>query len=168
ISLVDEQRWDGQERSTRYQNFKKSGWYMPSFGADHGAGQLYRESVEGLFAAYHALAEGMFKSLKQQVEKPAAMKEDSYDRTLKARAFDVARYLLPLATNTSLGQIVNARTLETQVSRLLSSPVGEIRQLGDRLREASSEPAWNPKDPNPTVKVAPTLVKYAEKNAYQI
>src|ERR1700743_49463 len=25
IELVDEQRWDGQERSTRYQNFRKSG-----------------------------------------------------------------------------------------------------------------------------------------------
>ncbi len=55
------------------------------------------------------------------------MKQESYERTLKARAFDVARYLLPLATNTSLGQIVNARTLETQVSRLLTSPFAEIR-----------------------------------------
>src|SRR5262252_10520713 len=27
IAVVDEQRWDGQERSTRYQNFKKSGFY---------------------------------------------------------------------------------------------------------------------------------------------
>ena len=32
IVLVDEQRWDGQERSTRYQNFQKSGWYFPDFG----------------------------------------------------------------------------------------------------------------------------------------
>src|SRR5881296_4448890 len=32
IALVDEQRWDGQERSTRYQNFKKSGYYTPDFG----------------------------------------------------------------------------------------------------------------------------------------
>ena len=37
IVLVDEQRWDGQERSTRYQNFLKSGWYFPDFGADSGA-----------------------------------------------------------------------------------------------------------------------------------
>ena len=36
IVLVDEQRWDGQERSTRYQNFRKSSWYMPDFGADTG------------------------------------------------------------------------------------------------------------------------------------
>src|ERR1700744_1046427 len=58
IVLVDEQRWDGQERSTRYQNFKKSGWYMPDFGSDRDAAQLYRESVEGLFAPYHEVAEG--------------------------------------------------------------------------------------------------------------
>ncbi len=37
IELVDEQRWDGQERSTRYQNFKKSGWYTPEFGGDQEA-----------------------------------------------------------------------------------------------------------------------------------
>ncbi len=34
IVLVDEQRWDGQERSTRYQDFKKSGWYLPAFGSN--------------------------------------------------------------------------------------------------------------------------------------
>ncbi len=33
IELADEQRWDGQERSTRYQDFKKSGYYTPDFGA---------------------------------------------------------------------------------------------------------------------------------------
>ena len=71
------------------------------------------------------------------------MKPEAYERTLKARAFDVARYLLPLATNTSLGQIVNARTLETQVSRLLSHPVAEVRDLGQKLREAATGPAWN-------------------------
>jgi hypothetical protein len=71
------------------------------------------------------------------------MKPEAYERTLKARAFDVARYLLPLATNTSLGQIVNARTLETQVSRLLSHPAAEVRDLGVKLREAATGPAWN-------------------------
>src|SRR5712675_2054808 len=30
IELVDEQRWDGQERSTRYQNFRLSGWHTPN------------------------------------------------------------------------------------------------------------------------------------------
>ena len=29
IVLADEQRWDGQERSTRYQDFRKSGYFTP-------------------------------------------------------------------------------------------------------------------------------------------
>ena len=85
----------------------------------------------------------MFEHLKGRTARPAEMKEEAFHRTLRARAFDVSRYLLPLATNTSLGQIVNARTLETQISRLLSDPHEEVRQLGERLREAAAGSAWN-------------------------
>src|ERR1700759_2643383 len=34
IILVEEQLWDGQQPSTRYQNFKKSGYFIPDFGSD--------------------------------------------------------------------------------------------------------------------------------------
>ena len=37
IVVADEQRWDGQERSTRYQDFSKSGYFTPDFG-DRRAG----------------------------------------------------------------------------------------------------------------------------------
>jgi thymidylate synthase ThyX len=143
IVLVDEQRWDGQERSTRYQNFQKSGWYFPDFASDPASGKLYSDTVENLFATYQRTTSAVHDALRQRVKCPEAMKPEAYDRTLKARAFDVARYLLPLATNTSLGQIVNARTLETQVSRLLSHPIAEVRDLGAKLREAATGPAWN-------------------------
>jgi thymidylate synthase ThyX len=194
IVLVDEQRWDGQERSTRYQNFRKSGWYLPEFRKnglqDDAAAGIFRESVEASFAAYHEVAEGVLESLKGRVPRPDDMKPETWERTLKARAFDVARYLLPLATNTSLGQIVNARTLETQVSRLLSSEFAEIRQLGETLKAAASGAAWSVHgeelaklqqeiaalDPalgeraaallTREVKTAPTLVKYAAPNEY--
>src|SRR3954463_1704036 len=46
IVLVDEQRWDGQERSTRYQDFKKSGYYTPDFAEDGQARQLYRDTID--------------------------------------------------------------------------------------------------------------------------
>ena len=143
IVLVDEQRWDGQERSTRYQNFLKSGWYFPDFGEDSGAAQLYSDTITSLFAAYQRTTAAVLEALRRRVPCPETMKPEAYERTLKARAFDVARYLLPLATNTSLGQITNARTLETQVSRLLSHPAAEVRDLGAKLREAAIGPAWN-------------------------
>ena len=191
IVLVDEQRWDGQERSTRYQNFLKSGWYFPEFGSDSDSASIYCETIDNLFAVYERTTAAVHDALRERVIRPEAMKQEAYERTLKARAFDVARYLLPLATNTSLGQIVNARTLETQVSRLLSHPVAEVRDLGLKLREAATGAAWNVSaeagaafvgklDPNSPlaaeaanlltreVRTAPTLVKYAEANQYAI
>ncbi len=190
IVLVDEQRWDGQERSTRYQDFKKSGWYLPAFGSDAEARQFYTQQIEMLFASYEEISRGAVELLRTQVNKPEEMKQEAYDRTLRARAFDGARYLLPLAANTSLGEIVNARTLETQVSRLLSQPHAEVRRLGEKLREAAASPCWNvqraaledlQRDIAATdpvlgeraaalllreVAVAPTLVKYAAPVEY--
>ena len=192
VVLVDEQRWDGQERSTRYQNFLKSGWYFPDFGTAAAEGKLYAETVENLFSAYQRTTSAVLEALRRRVPCPAEMKPEAYERTLKARAFDVARYLLPLATNTSLGQIVNARTLETQISRLLSHPAAEVRDLGLKLREAATGPAWNVNAQAGTafveklaaanpglaadaahlltreVRTAPTLVKYAQPNHYEI
>src|ERR1700704_6412595 len=52
IVVADEQRWDGQERSTRYQDFRKSGYYTPSFQDDAASQTLYRETIESLFTAY--------------------------------------------------------------------------------------------------------------------
>ncbi|HUX27671.1 MAG TPA: FAD-dependent thymidylate synthase [Terracidiphilus sp.] len=192
IVLVDEQRWDGQERSTRYQNFMKSGWYLPDFGGDAGSAELYAGTVENLFAAYQRTTEAVLEVLRGRIACPETLKPEAYERTLKARAFDVARYLLPLATNTSLGQIVSARTLETQVSRLLSSPVAEVRDLGVKLREAATGPAWNVNAQAAAafvdkveaadaslgaeaaqllmreIRTAPTLVKYAQPNDYEM
>ena len=143
VVLVDEARWDGQERSTRYQNFLASGWYFPGFGEDSTSAKLYAETIENLFSAYQRVSAAVLDLLRGRVARPEALKPEAYERTLRARAFDVARYLLPLATNTSLGQIVSARTLETQVSRLLSSPTAEVRLLGEKLRDAAIGPAWN-------------------------
>src|SRR5260370_1022857 len=108
-----------------------------------GARESYSAAVEALFVEYHATSVAMLEYFKSITPRPEEMKAEAYERTLKARAFDVARYLLPLATNTSLGQIVNARTLETQVSRLLTSEFAEVRQIAKKLRIAATEPAWN-------------------------
>jgi thymidylate synthase ThyX len=190
IVLVDEQRWDGQERSTRYQNFKKSGYFIPDFGNDTALKAEYCATVDFLFAEYDAFTQEMLRFYVEKTPRPEGMAEDQYTRTLRARAFDNSRYLLPLATNTSLGQIVNARTLEQQISRLLTSPYAEVRHLGALLKDAARDAAYNVqseslrslvdeiKAANPELgskaeqqllrptKVAPTLVKYANACEY--
>src|SRR5271165_5357655 len=190
--VVDEPRWDGQERSTRYQDFQKSGYFVPDFAGGAAARDLYCGTIDFLFAEYRHFSEQMFHYLQERTPKPEEMKQDAYERTLRARAFDISRYLLPLAANTSLGQIVSARTLENQVSRLLSHPHAEIRRLGELLKQAAQQPAYNVGHAKAQellreiegeapavaghakelllrdVRVAPTLMKYAEPNAYEI
>src|SRR5215831_96390 len=192
IVLVDEQRWDGQERSTRYQNFKKSGYFIPDFAGDDALKAEYCSAIDFLFSEYDAFTQEMLRFYTTEVPRPEGMAEDQYTRTLRARAFDNSRYLLPLATNTALGQIVNARTLETQIARLLSSPYHEVRHLGGLLKQAAQKPAFNVQAETlralveeikasdgelgekveqqllrPT-RVAATLVKYADRNEYEI
>jgi thymidylate synthase ThyX len=209
IAVVDEQRWDGQERSTRYQDFKQSGYFTPDFtaagespalsgNADAEASasarnaESYRETAAFLFSEYEQISKDMFRYLADGTPRPAEMKPEAYKRALQARAFDLARYLLPLATNTSLGQIVNARTLETQIARLLAHTHAEVRSLGAQLKAAARRGAYNVKHKTwrelaeairakdevlgalaakqllREVPVAPTLVKYAEASQYQM
>jgi thymidylate synthase ThyX len=191
IAVVDEQRWDGQERSTRYQDFRKSGYFAPAF-ASAAASALYQKAAGQLFAEYEALSETTFHYLTGRTAKPEQMKQDAYERTLRARAFDVSRYLLPLAANTSLGEIVNARTLETQIAHLLAHRHREVRNLGRLLKQAAVSPAHNGNQESLAslveqiralspeladraarellreVRVAPTLVKYADPDSYEI
>src|SRR5882762_7825131 len=63
IAVADEQRWDGQERSTRYQDFKKSGYFTPNFGENEPARSLYKNTIDKLFAEYQWLSEQMFHYL---------------------------------------------------------------------------------------------------------
>src|SRR5258708_9385829 len=203
IIVADEPRWDGQERSTRYQDFRKSGYYTPAFrndafqndvAASDGSPTrtLYREPIESFFATYENVSHRTFEYLVSITPRPAQMKPQPYDRTSRARAFDISRYLVPLSTNTSLGEIVNARTLESQVAHLLSQPHKEVRDLGALLKQAALSPAYNANEESlralvaeiravspeiadraerellREVRVAPPLVKYADPNLYEI
>src|ERR1700749_3057270 len=56
IELVGEQRWYGQKPSTRYQNFRTSGWYTPECG---GHTPSLTNSVTSLFQSYDQVSAGM-------------------------------------------------------------------------------------------------------------
>jgi thymidylate synthase ThyX len=182
IRVVDEPLWDGQERSTRYQPFARTGYHVPDSVIGTPLEERYRAVCDGLFAEYQALSRELTELLKQVVARPEDMDEGYYTRTLRARAFDVARYLLPLATRTSVGQITSARVLEGQISRLLSDPLPECREIGRDLRDACERPAEAPllrriaDGLNGSggelhslldAGAAPTLVKYAAASPYR-
>src|ERR1700704_2141769 len=166
LAGVDEPVWDGQERSTRYQPFRKTGWHLPEEVHGEPAEAVFSQTAEGLFTAYEQLSAALLEHLIDAVPRPAEMSEGIYRRTLRARAFDVARSLLPLATHTSVGQIVSARVLERQIGRLLGSPYAELRAVGAEMKTTCQAPAMAPLSLEPQSAAAPTLVKYAEASSY--
>jgi thymidylate synthase ThyX len=166
IEVVDESVWDGQERSTRYQPFRKTGWHLPTELHATPAEATFRQTADALFSAYAHLTSALVDHLVDAVPRPPDMPEPTYRRTLRARAFDVARSLLPLATNTSVGQIVSARVLERQIGRLLGSPYAEVRAVGADLKQACQLPPASPLSEVSQPPAAPTLVKYAEASDF--
>jgi thymidylate synthase ThyX len=94
------------------------------------------------------------------------MKPDAYHRNLRARAFDVARYLLPFGVPTGVGQVTSIRTLEKQIRRLKASEYAEVRQVADEMTAACAAPpscAWAS---DPEEAVAPTLARYVEAETH--
>src|SRR6202049_4318265 len=75
IVVADEQRWGGQERSTRCQDCRNSAYCAPSF-ADVSSQALYRETVESLFTTYERVSQRTFEYLASITPRPADMKPD--------------------------------------------------------------------------------------------
>src|SRR5690349_311038 len=91
--IEEEPLWDGQAKSSRYQDFSRSGFVTPPELGESDAA-AYRAGGEALLTAYKKVSELAFARLSEQLPCPEDMKPEAYRRNLAARAFDVARYLL--------------------------------------------------------------------------
>ena len=173
IRLEDEPLWDGQAKSSRYQNFASSRWFVPGQIRGSETEAVYEGILRSLSEIYRLLHDPLIAYLSTREPRPEAMKPADYQRTIAARAFDVTRYLLPLAAKTNVGQVVSIRTLEKQITRLLSSQLPELRGIAEDLKAACQRQPMNlwselcgqtsgVNDP-----LAPTLARHAKANAYQ-
>jgi thymidylate synthase ThyX len=166
IEIEDEPLWDGQARSSRYQDFSRSGLIVPP-GLDEAQAAAYRAAGERLLAAYREAHARLFKHLCGKLPRPEPMKEESYKRNIAARAFDVARYLLFLGIPTGVGQVTSIRTLERQIRRWKASEYAEMRALGEEAAEACAAPpacGWG--EGAGGEPVAPTLAKYTDLDPF--
>src|SRR5579872_4588652 len=164
--VEDEQLWDGQARSSRYQDFSKSGFVTPP-ELDPAQAALYQEAAAKLLAGYDHIHGKIFEALAEQLPRPEAMKPEVYRRNLRARAFDVARYLLWLGIPTGVGQVTSIRTLERQIRRMKASEYQEVRDLASEIAEAcAAEPACRWDTTAPAEAVAPTLARHVDTDQH--
>lgn len=163
--IEDEQLWDGQARSSRYQDFSNSGVVVPpELTADEV--EIYYDAAQNLLRAYQLVQKQVFAHLQEKLPQPGEMKPEAYRRNIAARAFDVARYLLPFGIPTGVGQVTSIRTLEKQMRRLKASEFGELRELAQELSAACAtrpECIWENQHAEP---IAPTLARHADADEY--
>jgi flavin-dependent thymidylate synthase len=134
------------EKSQRYVRLQGD-IVVPTEIKNIGLEKEYRSLVEGLAAAYQALATRLTEQAR------AGASEKTKRREIESRANEDARYVLPLCAETQLGMTANARTLELMIARLCSHKLSEVRDLGAALRAA-------------TIEAAPSLIRYTEPTPY--
>jgi len=166
--IEDEQLWDGQAKSTRYQDFSKSGFVTPpEFDAEQTA--LYQQMGARLITTYQQIHQAVFEWMTTQLPCPADMKADAYKRNLAARAFDVARYLLFFGVPTNAGQVVSIRTLEKQIRRLKASEYAELHSIADEIAQACAlDPVCRWDENAPVEPIAPTLARHVDADEHRI
>jgi thymidylate synthase ThyX len=164
--IEDEQVWDGQARSSRYQDFSRSGWITPpEFSESHAA--TYGAASQRLLDAYHQIHQRMCEFLTEKLQRPDDLKPDAYKRNIAARAFDVARYTLFFGIPTGVGQVTSIRTLEKQIRRLKASEFGELREIADEMGAACASPPGCALDAAlASEPLAPTLARHVDADIH--
>ncbi len=129
------------EKSTRYVVFnrKLDGRYRyarePRIMASRHA-ERYEAALDGLFDAYSALLEPTIASVRTRTPCDAGTSERAYNSATRAKACDLLRGLLPMATLTNVGLFGNGRAFEYLLTRLYASPLAELPALAAAMQTA--------------------------------
>src|SRR5262245_35547548 len=141
------------EKSTRYVLFEGEKFFRAPRLMQSPHATLYENTLRSLLNTYVALVPRVVDCIKARLPRRTTQGERAYETACHAKAYDLLRYLLPAATLTNLGLTINARALEHLLSKLLSDPLEEVRDIATAMKHEAE-------------KEVPTLLKYAAYNAY--
>lgn len=143
------------EQSTRYIYFDArdvSGrfkYHIPST-LDETIRQQYIEVMDRIFELYSDIVHRLTTNIQQASRTPEAERDGAWRSATKAQACDIARALLPVATEATVGIYASGQALEGLIMHLLSDEFAEAREVGQQLLDEAR-------------KVAPTFLERADK-----
>ena len=153
-TLEDNRLASYTEKSSRYQVLPRHGYHVPDeLPLRSNARRTYVQTCDHLMETYHDLVKRATTCLVEETPRAENETDSAYNLRLRRAVIDSCRFLLPAATLTNVGVTANARTMEHLIQKLLTSELLEERRLGLEIRARSRE-------------ITPTLVKYAERNAF--
>ncbi len=141
------------EKSSRYVIFDKDHFYKPKNIMESEFKEEYLNLMHLLFDTYENLQVPMMQFIRERMPREETVSERAYEASVKAKACDIIRYILPASTLTSLGMAINARCAAHAIRKLLSSPLEESQVIGKKMLEEGK-------------KICPTLLLFADQNPY--
>jgi len=119
------------EQSTRYIAYDGP---MPGGGyrywRDPSLGPEYELAMDGLFDAYSAALPRVEAWAAERFPRAEGEPEAAHLRSIRAKALDLLRGLLPAASLSHMGMFATGQAYEQLILRLLASPLPEAREYG--------------------------------------
>lgn len=132
-AIQDWPLYNGQEASTRYLNMSEQEVLNP-LKSKEGA------SIQKIWMKlYEEILEELVPYLKDRFPKREDEKDTTYEKAIKAKAFDIARGFLPAGVTTLLSWHTNLRQAHDHLLSLKHHPLSEIRSIAADVRGALQE-----------------------------
>lgn len=141
------------EKSTRYQKWDLSQFFIPPELENHPLKDLYIQTCQILFDTYSQSLPLVKKVVQEQTPQRENESEAAWEQRIRSDYIDVCRFLLPAASLANVGMTINARNLEHALTKMLSHPLEEVKTIGAEIKDISQTEI-------------PTLIKYANPNPY--
>lgn len=142
------------EYSQRYQRPNRGSFHVPEeLDSFPELKQAFIRLNKKAFDTYEQLLAGLIPYLENTLPREKGESDKRFSSRLEKIAFEDARYVLTLATQTSLGLTGNGRALRDTLVRLLSSRYAESRTLAREMEREISQ-------------VIPTLLKHVKASDY--
>jgi len=142
------------EKSSRYQIYERERIYVPeALEKEPDMKAAYLEAVNALFDIYEKSLDPVRKVVEETHPNTAGDPEAVWQAKIKSKWIDICRFCLPNCVLANLGASMNARSWEYAITKMLSSSLSEVNEIGRQVKKVALE-------------ITPTLVKYAEPNRY--
>lgn len=129
------------EKSTRYVVFNRKLGGRYRFLREHEImasphASAYEQALDGLFAAYSELLDPTIAAVRARTPRDEQTSERAYNSATRAKACDLLRGLLPMATLTNVGLFGNGRAFEYLLTKLHAAPLAELNGLATDMQRA--------------------------------
>jgi thymidylate synthase ThyX len=129
-AIQDTPLYSGQEASTRYLDMAKQPLVNP-LGTQQGV-----DVQEVWMDLYLRALDALVPILRERFPRKPDEKESVWEKAIKAKAFDVARGLLPAGCTTYVAWHVNLRQAHDHLKELRNHPLDEVSRMAYEIQDA--------------------------------